>query len=573
MSIQIVRRVPKVSYNKKNGEIIHPVLERIYAHRDIQEREEIDNDLKKLLPYDSLKDIDKAIELLFLALQKKWRICIVGDFDADGATSSALAVRVLRKLGAAQVDYLVPNRFEYGYGLSPEIVEVAARRSPDLIITVDNGSSSFEGVALAQAKGIKLLITDHHSVGERLPAAEVIINPNQHGDLFPSKNLAGVGVIFYVLIALRTHLRKEGWFEQAGLSEPNLSHYLDLVALGTIADMVPLDKNNRILVHQGLARIRRGLACPGIRALLQKVNRNLNQLTASDLGFIVSPRLNAAGRLEDMALGIECLLTDDESQAERFAARLNQLNEERRQLENKMSEQAFTLIKNIHFKELPYGICLFNENWHQGIIGLLAARIKEKYHRPVVVFAPFNEMEIKGSARSVGAIHIRDLLDSLAQKHPHLLEKFGGHAMAAGLSLNKKNYDEFQSIFNEMIREKMPNSAFNGILYSDGELDPLDLSFDLVQQLLNNGPWGTQFPEPLFDGIFRVLDQRRVKEKHIKFILNYEGKILDAIIFNIDLKMKLSARLDKIRALYKVDYNTYQEKNSVQLILEHIEAL
>ncbi|MBI3571751.1 MAG: single-stranded-DNA-specific exonuclease RecJ [Gammaproteobacteria bacterium] len=553
---------------------LHPVLQRVYLARQVASRRELEKSLDCLISPAQLKGIDEASTLLAETLRQQKRFLIVADFDADGATSCALAVRALRSLGAVDMRYLVPNRFEFGYGLTPEIVALAAQQKPDLIITVDNGISSIEGVKEARSRGIDVLVTDHHLPGESLPAATVIVNPNQPGDAFPSKNLAGVGVIFYVMLALRSRLRASGWFTERNIAEPNLARLLDLVALGTVADVVPLDANNRILVAQGLKRINQGQAGAGIEALLRVAGRQPQRVTAMDLGYIVGPRLNAAGRLTDMSLGIECLLTDDFTAAHTMAQQLDALNRERRAIEAAMQQQAIAEVEGLRLDmaALPRGLCLFHETWHQGVIGIVAARIKERVHRPVIAFAPVSATEIKGSARSVPGLHIRDALDAIAARYPHLLSKFGGHAMAAGLTLERQHFDAFRDAFDAEVSHHLSEDDLQGRIVSDGELTPDDVSLPVAELLREAGPWGQGFPEPLFDGWFDVASQRVVGEKHLKLTLRLPGdaKTLDAIAFNSvrDGKPPAYAR---IRAAFKLDVNEYQGYRSLQLILEHLE--
>ncbi len=600
-SRRIVRRT--VSTAELTGDL-HPVLARLYAARAVQHADELDLSLERLLPPNALKNMDAAVALLVESLRAGQRILIVTDFDADGATSCALAVRALRSMGAQDVRYVVPNRFEYGYGLTPEIVAVAAQQQPDLLITVDNGISSVEGVRAAKALGMRVLITDHHLPGAELPAADAIVNPNQPGDDFPSKNLAGVGVIFYVMLALRTHLRTSGWFAEKNIPEPNLAHLLDLVALGTVADVVPLDHNNRILVAQGLKRInsfpplpagddRRdagGRATPGavaegrgegqtaqncssshgIRALLKIAGRDPGKLAASDLGFVVAPRLNAAGRLTDMSLGIECLLTDNESAALEMAKQLDTLNRERRSIEAGMQEQALVALDKLHLNgDLPHGLCLFDESWHQGVIGILASRIKDRVHRPVIAFAKANDTEIKGSARSVPGLHIRDALDAVAAHHPGLLNKFGGHAMAAGLSLPRAHFETFRTAFAEEVARHLSADDLTGKVLTDGELLAEDVTMELAQLLRAGGPWGQGFPEPLFDGQFEVLGSRIVGEKHLRLTLRQpQGRSIEAIAFNrAALQPSTGSRVE---AAYRLNINSYQGNQTLQLVIEYL---
>lgn len=555
-------------------EDIHPVLRRVYAARAIDSVDELDYSLDSLLPPSLLGGMDEAVALLQQAIVDRQRILVVGDFDADGATSCAVVLRALRALGAEDVRYLVPNRFEYGYGLTPEIVAVAAGQQPDLIMTVDNGISSLDGVAAARQRGMRVLITDHHLPGEQLPAADAIVNPNLPGDAFPSKNLAGVGVAFYVMLALRSQLRAAGWFETSGLPEPNLGAYLDLVALGTVADVVPLDRNNRTLVHQGIRRIQAGRCVPGIQALLEIAGRSLQRVVAADMGFAVGPRLNAAGRLDDMSVGIECLLSDDITAARDMATRLDNMNRDRKDIESDMQARALDVIAGLDLKddELPLGLCLFEPDWHQGVIGILAARIKERFHRPVIAFARSGEAELKGSARSVAGLHIRDALDAVAARHPGLIDKFGGHAMAAGLSLAEANYPAFAAAFNEEVARHLSTDDLTGIIYSDGELTEQELSLDTAQLLRDASPWGQGFPSPLFDGDFRVMSQRVVGEKHLKMTLQpaHGDSRIDGIAFNTAV---LPAGCQQVHMAYRLDANEYRGIVSPQLIVEHIETL
>jgi len=552
---------------------LHPVLSRIYRARAVTTPAELEHGLDKLLPPGRLLGMERAVTLLAEALRARKRILVVADFDADGATSCALVVRALRAMGAADVRYVVPNRFEYGYGLTPEIVALAAKQQPDLIITVDNGIASVDGVEAAHAHGMQVLITDHHLPGASLPAAEAIVNPNQPGDDFPSKALAGVGVAFYVMLALRAYLRENSGFAQQGIPEPNLAQFLDLVALGTVADVVPLDHNNRILVAQGLGRLNADQGCAGIRALLAIAGRASRRLTASDLGFCVAPRLNAAGRLEDMSLGIECLLTDDDHAALAMAQRLDTLNRERRAIESDMQQQALTAVRSLHLDEagLPRGLCLYDESWHQGVIGLVASRIKERVHRPVIAFAPANDRELKGSARSVPGLHIRDALDNIAARDPALLSKFGGHAMAAGLTLARDRFEAFARAFDEEAGRWLSEDDLRGRMYTDGELEAGDFSLELAEALRAAGPWGQGFPEPVFDGCFDILDRRIVGEKHLKLTLRGRNmKPISAIAFNA---AETPSDWTRVRAAYRLDVNEYQGNRSLQLVLEHLEPV
>ncbi|WP_447593206.1 single-stranded-DNA-specific exonuclease RecJ [Aquipseudomonas campi] len=549
-----------------------PLLTRLYAARGVQSEAELDKSLARLIPYQQLAGIDAAVELLVQALDQRQRILIVGDFDADGATASTVGVLGLRMLGAAHVDYLVPNRFEYGYGLTPEIVAVALTRTPDLLLTVDNGISSVDGVAAAKAAGLKVLVTDHHLPGPELPAADAIVNPNQPGCGFPSKALAGVGVMFYVLLALRARLRELGRFAEPTPNGPNLGELLDLVALGSVADVVPLDANNRILIHQGLARIRAGRARAGLRAILEVAGRQPGRITSTDLGFILGPRLNAAGRLDDMSLGIECLLCDDEALARDMAQQLDELNKDRKSIEQGMQREALAQLKDLRVEDMPFGLCLFEPDWHQGVIGILASRLKERYHRPAIAFADAGEGLLKGSARSVPGLHIRDALDAVAAKHPGLISKFGGHAMAAGLSLPQENYGAFAAAFDAEVRRQLTEDDLTGRLLSDGQLGVEEFHLELAKALRHAGPWGQHFPEPLFHGVFQIVQQRLVGEKHLKLVLKTEcgGQTLDGIAFNIDRDLWPNPTLRWVELAYKLDVNEYQGRESVQLMVAHI---
>ena len=575
MTKKIARRVSNTSDPVKEG--LHPLLQRIYASRGITSDHQLERGLEHLLPYHDLMGMDQAVACLSDAILQQKKILIVGDFDADGATSSAVAVRALKSFGAASVDFLVPNRFAFGYGLTPELVVVAHGFQPDLIVTVDNGIANHDGVLAAKKLGIKVVVTDHHLAAETLPVADAIVNPNQPGDIFQSKSMAGVGVIFYVMLALRRHLSELNWFQQQNLPEPMMSRLLDLVALGTVADVVSLDHNNRILVHQGLRRIRAGQCVPGITALVEIGRRTQARMQAADLGFIVAPRLNAAGRLDDMSLGIECLLTDDMNAAREMANVLNELNVERRSIEQEMQEQALHALKKIHTdaEHAPNGICLFDEEWHQGVIGILAGRIKDRVHRPVIAFAVANEKELKGSARSIVGLHIRDVLADIAVNYPGLICKFGGHAMAAGLTIPRDAFSRFSAVFNQGVSAKLLQldlqDVLQGTLLSDGELVADELSLSVAETLREAGPFGQSFPEPLFDGVFQVLEQRLVGARHLKMTLEHEKKTLNAIAFNVDINQWPNYRCDSVKIAYRLDVNEFKGKRSVQLIVEHLE--
>ncbi|MCC5791127.1 MAG: single-stranded-DNA-specific exonuclease RecJ [Legionellaceae bacterium] len=554
-------------------------LQPIFHARGIRTPAQLDKRLQALLAPEQLIDLDKAVYRLALALQQQQRILIIGDFDADGATSTALAVSALQAMGAKNVDYLVPNRFEFGYGLSPEIVELAARSCPHLLVTVDNGISSIEGVACANAKGMDVVITDHHLAGERLPEAYAIVNPNQPGCPFPSKAIAGVGVIFYVMIALRRYLAEQNWFAEPQRVEPNMAQFLDLVALGTVADVVSLDQNNRILVSQGIARIRQGKVRPGIKALLSIAGRDLSRLRETDLGFAIAPRLNAAGRLQDMSQGIACLLAENIEEANERAAQLDQLNQERRHIESEMKAQAFERIEAIQKKlpqggKLPLGICLFEESWHQGVIGILAGRLKEKLHRPTIIFAQVSELEMKGSARSVHGLNIRDLLATMNKDHPGLIKKFGGHAMAAGLSIEPRLFAEFKTAFEQAVAREIDHAHCEGEILTDGALPDSALTLETARLIQEYGPWGQHFPEPCFEGCFEIIEQRIVGQNHLKLSLAHsqQAKPLDAIAFNVDLQAWPNHRASHVRLAYKLDINVYQGRAKLQLMVEGLEA-
>ncbi|MBH2863498.1 single-stranded-DNA-specific exonuclease RecJ [Serratia marcescens] len=551
-----------------------PLLRRLYALRGVQGEQELERGVKGMLPWQQLDGIDDAVSLLQQALADGRRIMVVGDFDADGATSTALTVLALRSMGGATVDYLVPTRFEDGYGLSPEVVEQAAARGAELIVTVDNGISSHAGVDVAHAKGMQVLVTDHHLPGETLPAAEAIVNPNLRGCAFPSKSLAGVGVAFYLMLALRARLRDSGWFEQRALAMPNLAELLDLVALGTVADVVPLDANNRILVYQGLNRIRAGKCRPGIRALLEVANRDARQLAANDLGFALGPRLNAAGRLDDMSIGVALLLSDDIAQARMLANDLDALNQTRREIEQGMQVEALQLCDQLErtSSELPYGLAMYHPEWHQGVVGILASRIKERFHRPVIAFAPAGDGILKGSGRSVPGLHMRDALERLDMLNPGLMMKFGGHAMAAGLSLEEARFDEFRQRFGELVGEWLDPAMLEGVIWSDGELAMQELSLTTAELLREGGPWGQAFPEPTFDGKFRILQQRLVGEKHLKLMVEPlgGGPLLDGIAFNVDTTLWPDSSVREVELAYKLDVNEFRGNRNVQLLIQHL---
>ena len=560
---------------------ISPLLQRIYLGRGITSDEQLQRTLAKLPRPDALKGLSDGVALLEEALKQQQSVLIVGDFDADGATSTALTMLAMRAMGMQYIDFIVPNRFEFGYGLTPEIVALAQQRNPDLIITVDNGISSVSGVKAAKEAGIKVLITDHHLPGAVLPEADAILNPNQHGCDFPSKNLAGVGVVFYLLSALRSHLRETGWFETQNIVMPNMAEWLDLVALGTVADVVPLDQTNRVLVHQGLQRIRAGKTRLCIQALLDLAGKDRQRLVATDLGFTVGPRLNAAGRLDDMSIGIECLLETDPYLAREYAVQLDELNRDRRVIEADMQREGLAILDQLILDEeaLPWGLCLFDADWHQGVVGLLASRIKDRIHRPVIAFADAggegDEKEYKGSARSIPGLHIRDALDAVATGHPVLISKFGGHAMAAGLSLKAKHYPAFAEAFDAEVRRQLTPADLEAEIVTDGELSAEELSLETGHSLRESGPWGQHFPEPLFQGEFYIVQQRIVGEKHLKLLLavdEQKQQLIDAIAFNVDTTIWPNPNTNKVQLVYKLDINVWQGRESVQLVVETILA-
>jgi len=554
---------------------VEPLLQRIYTARNIRSATELSKELRCLAAPATLRNIERATELLYTALRERWRIVIVADFDADGATSCALAIRALRVFGAAWVGYRVPNRFEHNYGLTPEIVAVAARDRPDLLITVDNGISSHEGVKAAQNLGMRVLVTDHHLPGRDLPTADVIINPNQPDDAFPSKYLAGVGVIFYVMSALRAKLRAMGWFDARGLTEPNMAQFLDLVAFGTVADVVPLDHHNRILVEQGLRRIRQGRCVPGIAALCAVAGRNQQRLAASDIGFYLAPRLNAAGRLEDMGQGIECLLGDDAKTVQTIAHRLDAINRQRNDITTQMQTQALERLDQLGLNagQLSFGLCLFDPDWHSGVVGIIAGRLKDRLHRPVIVFAPDRDGKLKGSGRSVEGVHLRDVLAAIATATPSLIDHFGGHAMAVGLTLARERFESFHQAFDTEIRRWLTAEDLHGQLLSDGELEPGHLSLAMAERLSEAGPWGQGFPEPLFDGVFDIISHQVLKDQHLKLWLRPQGAAVDleAIAFNRARDFTLGAT--RVRIAYRLEANEWRGARRLQLRVEHLESI
>ncbi len=577
MSLPIVLHRKELVESKFSADI-HPLLQSILAKRGLSHNQQIQHDLSQLADPFLMWGMQQAVERLWLALQSQQKIVIVGDFDADGATSSALAMLGLKEMGFTHVNFVVPNRFEYGYGLSEAIVDELAWQKPDLIITVDNGISSVAGVDKANMLGMDVIVTDHHLPGQQLPAALAIINPNQSGCPFPGKALAGVGVFFHLLIALRKFLREQDWFTRQGLAEPNLANYLDIVALGTIADVVPLDFYNRILVAQGIKRIRAGLMRPGIRQLLHVAEKDYRYISSVDLGFALAPRLNAAGRLDDMTQGIMLLTTESEDLAFELAKTLDDFNRERRIIEQQMQIEAMQIVESLvmDIAEIPRGFCLYHPDWHQGVVGLVASRIKEKYHRPVIAFANTDNGELKGSGRSIKGIHLRDLLDDIATLHPELLDKFGGHAMAAGLSLASSGFEHFQGAFTAALDQIEDRSLFESIIESDGAIEAKDMNIFTAQLLRDAMPWGQQFPEPLFDGIFYVKSKRALGEKHAKFQLSYglnDKAEIEAIFFNTDANNWMEQALEKVFVVYKLGVNHYQSRQSLQLVIQAMQAI
>lgn len=578
LMIEIQRR-PEVDLTLL-PDTIAPLLKRIYIARGIHHVEQLDTAARALHSYQKLHGIEAAVTLLFEAIQTDKRIIVVGDFDADGATSSALSVLALRMLGSNNVDYLVPNRFEDGYGLSPDVVDQAIALGAQMIMTVDNGVSSIEGVRYAKQQGLQVLVTDHHLPGHELPEVDAMVNPNLQECAFPSKALAGVGVAFYLMMALCVHMRKHNWFVDKGMAEPKLMELIDLVALGTVADVVPLDENNRILVHQGLQRIRAGKARPGIQALIEVAKRDARRLVASDFGFALGPRINAAGRLDDMSFGVELLMSTNIYAARRMASELDGLNQTRKEIEEGMKQEAMAFCERLQFGEqdMPHGLVLFQRDWHQGVIGILASRIKDKFHRPVIAFADGGEGSIKGSCRSIAGVHMRDVLDRIDTQNPGLIVKFGGHAMAAGLTILEQDFTRFATLFDQAVKQDLDEAVLKGVLLSDGELKPEEFSMHTAELLRSGGPWGQAFPEPLFDGEFKVLHQKLVGEKHLKLMLEplHKGHptniMIDGIAFNVDLRRWPDASVNTIRLAYKLDINEFRGNQSLQLMIDHIEA-
>ena len=556
-----------------------PLLDRLYRSRHIKNANQLDRTLNAMHHPNLMSGMDTAVTFLLEAYQKQQNIVIVGDFDADGATSTALAVLALRQLGFANVTYLVPNRFEQGYGLSVAVAQEALALGVELLMTVDNGVSSHEGVAFLKAQGVKVIVTDHHLPPETLPNADAIVNPNLAHCGFPSKNLAGVGVTFYLMLALRAKFRELGLFDAK--NQPNFTELLDLVALGTVSDVVPLDQNNRILVYQGIARIRAERCRCGIRALAEVAKRDVTRFVAADLGFSIGPRLNAAGRLDNMSVGVELLLAENMETARALALELDGLNQARKEIEQGMKLEALTICQNLFANataletEIPYAIVLYQSDWHQGVLGILASRIKDQFHRPVIAFAQDQAGILKGSARSIPGLHIRDVLERVYSQHPDLILKFGGHAMAAGLSIQESRFDDFRQIFNQTVSELLAEDQLQGTIWTDGELNANLLNLATAETLRQGGPWGQAFPEPLFDGEFKILQQRLVGEKHLKMMVEPKlgGPLLDAIAFNVDTRYYPDLSVKTARFAYKLDINEFRGNRSVQLLVDYIEPL
>ena len=553
----------------------HPLLDKLYRARNITHHQELNRTLNTLIAPSKLHNIDRAVELLLQARKEDLQIVIVGDFDADGATSTSLSMIALRQLGFNKVKYLIPNRFEQGYGLSPDVAQMALDAGAEMVMTVDNGVSSFAGVDLLKQHNALVLVTDHHLPGEKLPNADVIVNPNLNECDFPSKALAGVGVAFYLMLALRAKLRELGEFDTK--TQPNFTNLLDLVALGTIADVVPLDHNNRTLAYQGLRRMQKGACRPGIRALVEVANRNIDSLCASDLGFAIGPRLNAAGRLDNMSTGVELLLTDNMSTARALALELDGLNQTRKEIEEGMKLEALKICQQLTGLEqdIPMGIALYQADWHQGVLGIIASRIKDKFYRPTIAFAQDQEGIIKGSARSIPGLHMRDVLERIHSQNEGMILTFGGHAMAAGLTIREERFKDFQQAFNQVVKNWLSEDQLQGILWTDGELANNFMNIDTAEQIQAGGPWGQAFPEPVFDGEFRILQQRLLKDKHLKMMVEPKngGAMFDAIAFNIDRSLYPDLSLKFIKLAYKLDINEFRGNRSVQLMVEHMEPL
>ena len=585
MIIKKVKRRQSNNFTSFSHSLSEKIQQILHA-RGVKSDSDLDYQLKHLLPFTNLKNINQAAACLFDAIKDDKQILIVGDFDADGATSSAVMIKSLKSFGAKHVGFLVPDRFKFGYGLSVKLVEHAATLNPDLIVTVDNGIANIEGVDKANHLGIPVIITDHHLAADALPEALAIVNPNQPDDAFDSKNLAGVGVAFYLMLALRALMREKNWFAEKNIEEFNLAELLDIVALGTVADVVPLDRNNRILVEQGLKRIRSGLACAGIKAILKVANRDESKCQASDLGFAVGPRINAAGRLDDMSVGINCLLSESLEQAIPIAQRLDQLNHSRKNIEQEMLEQANLDIDSYlsqswaadNKTQRPTTLCLYDPQWHQGVIGILASRVKDKINRPVIIFAKDEDASddnkgiIKGSARSVKGVHIRDVLALIDSRHPHLIEKFGGHAMAAGLTISEDAFQHFADLFHQTTDFHLNGNKIDDEILTDGDLKDDELSIHFAKQIRAAGPWGQAFPEPLFDDIFTVINSRIVGENHLKLVVEKDSVMVDAIFFRCPVEL-MAQEGDQVHLVYKLDINEFRGNETVQLMVEQLEIV
>ncbi len=571
----VIRRRPYAD-DSHLEQIQPPLLRQMYATRGIDRPEQLQRSAQALLHFDKLNGIDQASNILAQAIIDGRKVMVIGDFDADGATSTALTLLALQQMGCTEKGYLVPNRFDFGYGLSPEIVEVAHQHGAQTIVTVDNGIACFAGVERAKSYGMQVIITDHHLAAERLPNADAIVNPNQPGCEFLSKNLAGVGVAFYVMIALRNTLREKGWFAQQGMNEPNLAGMLDIVALGTVADVVPLDDNNRVLVHQGLQRIRSGRCRPGIQALIDVAGKSAHRMSASDLAFVLAPRLNAAGRLDDMALGIECLLADDPAIARRMAIELDRLNQERREIQTSMQNEALENLASLNFDQdsLPSALIVYQPHFHQGVIGIVAGKIKEQFNRPTIAFAHQDDDRLKGSARSIAGLHIRDMLEEVSSRYPDIIEKFGGHAMAAGLTIKSEKLAAFESVFTQVVGEALQGIDLTGQTLSDGPVPAELFNLTFAQTLRDAGPWGQGFPEPLFDDEFDLLEQKLLGNKHLKMLLRHSGgELVDGIAFNVDTQQWPNHSMDRVRLAYKLDINEFRGKIQLQVLVEAMEAV
>ena len=552
---------------------LHPLLKRIFEHRGVKSGIELEHKLVHLPTPEQLKDIETATDILLNAIDSQSRILIIGDYDADGATSSAVAILGLKMLGVENIDYLVPNRFDFGYGLSTGIAEVALTMTPDLVVTVDNGISSIEGVQLLKDNNVRVIVTDHHLPAKNLPEADAIVNPNQKDCQFSSKMLAGVGVMFYVLLALRSKMRTLGRFADQP-QQPNLGVLLDLVALGTAADLVPLDHCNRVLVAQGVARIQQGKCRPGIRALLNIAGKDYQFLSSNDLGFAIAPRLNAAGRLQDMSIGIECLLTDDDGEARQLAAALHEVNNQRKELELDMQQQAMAIVDRVEAEtKAQCGLCLFDASWHQGITGLIASRLKDRYFQPTIVFAQSSGNKLSGSARSISGLHIRDLLESVSVNNSGLIEKFGGHAMAAGLTITEDNFKLFKKVFTQAVKHQVEDQLLENLILSDGELEAEFFTEEIAVLIRQAAPWGQSFQAPVFDNEFTVVNQRVVGQQHLKLTLRVGNKKLEAIAFRQLVPGQTMPSYKKIRAVYQLDINEFRGIKTLQLIIQHIQPV